>query len=193
MDCLLWVFRANQDNYRGITLLPLLCKMYEKCLTIRIENWVKRKNIISNVQGAGKENCSSLPTAWVVREIIIENIEYNNPVYLALLDTKKAFDTVWQDGLFFKLDEIGIKGKMWRILRLLYDNFMCKVCAAGNTSDGFVTAQGIHQGAPCSMLFYAIFINNLLCELQDFWPGIKIGNHIINCVAFVMELQLVVH
>ena len=33
------------------------------------------------------------------------------------LDGQKAFDTVWRDGLFFKLWNTGVRGRMWLAIR----------------------------------------------------------------------------
>ena len=48
--------------------------------------------------------------AWLVRESIADNLEKQIKVYVEFLDTKKVFDTVWQDG-FHKLFYIGLQGK----------------------------------------------------------------------------------
>ena len=82
--------RSKQDNYRGITLLPVLAKLYEKCIVRRVEQWAKESNLFDNLQGAAQENCSSLNTAWLVKETICYNIEKSNNVWVGLLDTKKS-------------------------------------------------------------------------------------------------------
>ena len=33
------------------------------------------------------------------------------------LDVQKAYNTVWRDGLWLKLWDMGVKGKMWRVAR----------------------------------------------------------------------------
>ncbi|MEP5445307.1 hypothetical protein, partial [Ekhidna sp.] len=37
--------------------------------------------------------------------------------YCFFLDVQKAYDTVWRNGLWKKLWEIGIRGKMWRMMK----------------------------------------------------------------------------
>ena len=82
-------------------------------------------HIIDDLQGANQQACSSLDTSWVVRETISHYRERNAEVYVGLMDVAKAFDSVWHNGLFYKLYNAGMDGKLWRILRELYKNFQC--------------------------------------------------------------------
>ena len=62
--------RLYQDNHRGITLLPTIAKMYEKIIYHRMLSWARNKKMIHRLQGAEREKCSSLNTAWLIREAI---------------------------------------------------------------------------------------------------------------------------
>ena len=157
--------KSLKDNYRGITLLPVLSKIFEKCIIVRVEKWCKLNNIINVQQGAAQSKCSSMHVAWLVKECISKHLDAGQTVYTCLLDTKKAYDSVWQNGLFYALFSYGINGKSWRVLREFYCNFKCYV-RVGNVLYSDLTAlQGIHQGAPCSMLMFEIFTSNLLDQL----------------------------
>ena len=84
---------------------------------------------------------------------------------MVYVDEAKAFDSVWQDGLFYKLHEIGLKGKFWRILKESYANFKCEVLVNGKSSKTFNIEKGVHQGTPISMRLYQIYNNDLLESL----------------------------
>jgi hypothetical protein len=56
--------RSCQDNYRGITLIPVIAKMYEKCIMNRVEKYKQVKDKIDTLQGVTADKCSSLHTAW---------------------------------------------------------------------------------------------------------------------------------
>ena len=179
-----------QDNHRGITLLPVLGKVLEKCYMLRLSKWAQEKGIIIELQGANQENCSSIHTAWIVKEMIAQNNEKGKTTYIALLDIQKAFDTVWQGGMLYKLFEAGITGKLWRMIKLFYSDFVCKIMLNGKLSGIIKALCGIHQGAPCSMFFFVLLLNDLLTELQEFYPGMKLAGKVVNCAAFADDIAL---
>ena len=183
--------RTKQDNYRGITLLPVFAKLFEKWIMLRLDIWAKQNNIIHKLQGAAQPNCSSLHAAWLVRETIAFNIENKKNVYVGLLDTKKAFDTVWQDGLFVKLFDSGVNGKTWRVLKDLFDGFKCHVRVGAELSEPFFALQGIHQGAPCSMFFFELFENDLLNSLNVNTASAKCGNVTTGGIAYADDIAVI--
>ena len=182
--------RWYMDNYRGITLTSVLAKMFEKFIVGRIDPWVKENNVIHSLQGVSQHHCSSLHSAWLVREALADNRERNKSVFVGLLDSKKAFDTVWQDGLFFKLYEIGLKGKTWRVLRYMFNNYKCVVRVGGDLTKEFRIERGIHQGSPCSMLLYALFINELIREINNDFVSMRSCGVSIGCAAYADDMVL---
>ena len=157
----------------------------------RIEIWNKDCKIIDDLQGAVKAKCSSLNTKWLTKETICHNVEQDKSVYVGLLDIKKAYDTVWQDGLFYKLYKLGMNAKAWRILRKFYKNFKCQIKISGGLSDEFEALQGIHQGAPCSLFMFAAFHNELIKCIKSLCVGAKLYKEIVSCPTFADDMTLI--
>ena len=95
--------------------------------------------------------------------------------------------------MFLKLYNVGIKGKMWRMLKLLYKGFTCNVVMNGKQSDSIEVQRGIHQGAPCSMFCFVVFIDELLQELQQNPAKVTICSEVLNCVSFADDIALLAH
>ena len=81
---------------------------------------------------------------------------------MAYYDVSKAFDSVWIDGLFCQLYDLGITGSLWRILYQMYVNFACCVRIGDMTSNWYKMECGIHQGGYLSLVKYVAFINSLI-------------------------------
>ena len=59
----------------------------------------------------------------LVQEAVAYNLEKGESVYAGFGDIKKAFDTVWIDGLLYKLHINGIDIKTWKLIRNGYVDF----------------------------------------------------------------------
>ena len=68
------------------------------------------------------------------------------------IDLKKAFGTVWHDGLFLKLQEAGIHGKIYRVIKSVYHHSQAKVKSHQLMSDSIDITKGVHQGNVLSPL-----------------------------------------
>ena len=122
------------NNYRGITLLSTFNKLFEIVMWKRIEHWWNETGAISPLQGACRKGISRVHSAYLLQESIATLLETQNKVFVTYLDVSKAFDGVWIGGLFYRLWEIGIHGKTWRILFKSYKYFKCQARVQNQTS-----------------------------------------------------------
>jgi hypothetical protein len=177
------------NNNRGITLLCVFNKMYQQLLMSREDYAVN--NSLVETQAAGVSDMSCLHSSLLLKEVVAKNSEIGQKTFVALLDTKKAFDTVWHEGLFYKMLKVDMDCKLWRIVMNLYKKFTCAVPVAGKLSDYFYVTQGVHQGAPMSLWLYKIFVNDLLKELHDEYNMTVFDNNNVPCVAFADDIALI--
>ena len=136
--------RSVKANHRPITLLSVLYKLYEKILLVRIDSWLKEHEKINKSQGTFYENCSSKDVALLLNGIISYYRERGGTLYVGMLDAEKAFDSVWKEGLMFKLFDIGLRGKIWKIIYNSYENFKCMFLVNGVLSYPFGVERGVH-------------------------------------------------
>ena len=123
--------------------------------------------MVSDLQGAGRKGFSCIHTALTLQETISKERERSKKVFVSYYDVSKAFDSVWIDGLFYQLYEMGITGSLWRLLYRMYINFQCCVRIGTETSQWYAMECGIHQGGYLSLVKYTAFINSLITELEQ--------------------------
>ena len=63
----------------------------------------------------------------------------------AFLGVQKAYDTVWWNGLWLKLWEHGVQGKMWRVIKGMYESSRSAVLLEGEKLEVFDVEQGVFQ------------------------------------------------
>ncbi|CAC5364242.1 unnamed protein product [Mytilus coruscus] len=124
----------------------------------------------------------SIPAIYTIKESIDFYNEHNSPVFAIILDNEKTFDRIWQDGLLYKLMNIGIKGKMWRIIYLWYKTATAHVQYKTITSKVFKIEQGVGQGRVMSAWLFSLFNNDLIYQLIESNSGLIIEHLHIPCV-----------
>ena len=155
------------NNYRGITLLTIFNKLFEVVMWKRIEGWWTETGAISQLQGACRKGVSCVHSAYVLQESISTLLQTHRKVFVTYLDVSKAFDGVWIGGLFYRLWDIGIHGKTWRLLFNSYNDFKCQARVQDKVSEWYPLRCGIHQGGYLSLVKYLAFINSLLTSVVD--------------------------
>ena len=158
---------TDTNNYRGITLLSIFSKIYEIVIWNRIEPWWKEWKALSKFQGACRKGQSCVHTSLLLQETVASALETNNKVSVSYFDVSKAFNTVWINGLFAKLHDMRIRGKLWPLMYRNYSGFSCRVRIAGSFSECYPMSCGIHQGGILSLNKYIVFINDLFIELEN--------------------------
>ena len=95
-------------------------------------------------------------------------LEQGCKIFNCFLDVRKAFDTVWIDGLLYKLFiELGVAGRMWLTMNDLYTDVKDQVLCSGSLSRQFKVSQGTGQGRIIAPFMYKVYINALLNTLTN--------------------------
>ena len=113
--------REDPGNYRGITLLNVVGKLYSRVINNRLLKHIELNHMLHEGQGAFQLERSCIDNIFSLNELIQGRIKRVNPL-MPFLGVKKAYNTVWRDGLWYKMWEMGILAKMCRVVRSLYVN-----------------------------------------------------------------------
>ena len=75
----------------------------------RLEKYVSQKGLFSDMQFGFKERVGCTEASFTILETINHMLERGSKMFSCFLDVRKAFDTVWIEGLLYKLfSEFGI-------------------------------------------------------------------------------------
>ncbi len=97
------------------------------------------------------------------------------PTYAFFLDLRKAYDTVWRDGLLYKLWTMhGIRGRMWQYVDALYAKSVRVVRLGGLTSQPMVVDLGLAQGDTLSCILFKLYANDLIAAFEEACAGVEL-------------------
>ena len=182
--------KKSCNSYRPIALLPSMLKSFEYILKCRIEFAIER-NFPNPQQQGFQTSLGCLTASFNAQETIFHNIENGSNIYTCFLDTCKAFDTVWRHGLLVKLHGLGVKGSLWSLICDSHTDTTSSVVVNYKQSRWFPVLQGVRQGGVTSTLLYLVFINDLLCELENTNAGFGILDVTSNCPTLADDVMCV--
>jgi hypothetical protein len=183
------------DDYRGITLLCALSKLFEVILSNRLMAWSESHNILHDEQGGFRTNRGCDHQQFILHEILSSRWYKHNKTkreatYACFIDVKKAYDRVWRTGLWSILHDLGVHGKIWRMLTAMYSNVKRRVLCGNNISDEFIIECGVPQGSVLSPWLYDCYINGLATQLKLQEYGISIAGRKVPLLCYADDIVL---
>ena len=159
--------KSNPSNYKSITLLNVMGKIFTSILRDRISDWAEANGILNESQFGFRENRRTTDAIFILNAIIQIFKKKRKPLYTCFIDFSKAFDKVHHGLLWEKLATVGLSTKILAILQSMYGQASSKICVNHEESNPFACRRGIRQGCNLSPLLFSLFINDLDQFLKD--------------------------
>ena len=147
----------NADNYRGITLLSSIGKLFTSILNDRIKNYFDCTGFLGDEQAGFRKGHSTLDHIFVLHSVIDWYLSKKKRVYCAFIDYKKAFDMVDRTLLWSKLVAHDINGRVLKVIHAIYNNAKSCIVNNGEKSDFFVVATWEYDKVKVCLQFYFQF------------------------------------
>jgi len=129
-------------NYRGITLSPVVSKLFELCIDNKFSDFLGSSHL-----QFGFKKCSGCPAAvFTMHQVIQFYLKRGSNVFVAALDASKAFDCVTHTKLFDKLVVRGVPLCFLNVVRNWYEKLVSIVRWNGVFSYEFCVMCGVRQG-----------------------------------------------
>ena len=158
---------ADSGNYRGITISPIISKVFEHVLKSAFSDYL----VTSQNQFGFKKGSSTSHAIHCLRETVDFYINNGSRVFCTFLDASKAFDRLIHSGLFLKLMDRKIPVVFLNLIIFWYSDLRCRVKWGKHFSEWFVLSAGVRQGGILSPDFYSIYVDDLIKKLMNSHKG----------------------
>ena len=159
--------RLDPSNYRGITLISCLGKLFLSVLNTRFLLYDFNLNLLADNQLCFVPGNRTSDAHIIIHNLVKKICHKNNSrIYSCFVDFKKAFDSVPRDILLKKLKNLGVEGNFLNIVRHIYTTDKACIKLGNSRSNLFDLSLGVRQGCILSPLLFNIFLSDLCKKLQ---------------------------
>ncbi len=155
------------DDFRGISISPILSKIFEHCILRRFNNYF----VSSDNQFGFKKSVGCSHAIYTVRSVVDHYVSNGSTVNLCALDVSKAFDKRNHHGLFIKIMNRCLPVSLLSTLENWFSKCVTYVKWNGSCSNSFSITCGIRQGGVLSPYLFAIYIDDLIIDITKLSIG----------------------
>ncbi|CAB4039687.1 Hypothetical predicted protein [Paramuricea clavata] len=164
--------RDDADNYRPISILPVISKVLEKHVATSFYKYLQDHNLLYKFQSGFRANHSTETALINLVDELFFNMDDDKVTCLTFIDFKKAFDLINHKTLLKKLAIYGVDGSSiaWFTSYLSARKQFVKLNECVSTCQ--VVSQGVPQGSILGPLLFITFINDMPLHMPD--PNVEI-------------------
>ena len=151
---------TDLNNYRGISLQNCIAKLFSSALNNRLIDFYQ--NLFADQQFGFRTNHRTTDSIFILKSLISKYVnKKKEKIFACFVDLRKAFDSLWHNGLRYKLIQNGVGQKLYNVISDMYDLTKSAVKIDNRISEFFELERGVKQGDSLSPTLFNCFINDL--------------------------------
>ena len=169
-------------NYRGITVLATMGRLYGRVIRKRLEKEIT----IGEEQSGFTAGRSCTDNMFSLKQIVEKRKLKNLETHLIFIDLEKAFDAVPIHRLFSILDKLNVNRHYICAIKEMYTDQKNVIKISNKISAPFVTNKGVRQGCCLSPTLFKIYIEAALHDWKRKcrYMGIPVNDECVYSLLF---------
>ena len=195
--------RSDESNYRGISIVPCISKVFTGILNDRLSKWAESNQKLYETQAGFREGRSTIDHLFTFQAMVQKYLSKKcGRFYCVYVDFSKAFDRVPHSYLFARLLKNGIHGNLINVLKSMYSKLESCVSTPQGLTAFFDCLIGTRQGCMLSPLMFVLYLNQFIemCNVNgcqgvfndEEFPNVFLllyADDMIQCADMVNRLQ----
>ena len=151
----------NASDYRPISILPILSKLYEKLIMMQMSSFLETEQLLHKNQSGFRKGHCTVTTCLKIKNDIIKAMDRGEVTLAVLADFSKAFDTVDFETLIRKLHSLRFSKSSLRLLTSYLSHRQQQVQINENTSSMLTVTNGVPQGSILGPILFNIYVHDM--------------------------------
>ena len=127
--------KNKANNYRGITLLSCMGKLFTRIMNARMTKWVEENRVLNETQFGFRQGRGTRDCLFVLHGLIEILFAKGMKLYCCFIDYEKAYDYLDRAAIWTKLLNSGISSKSIRLFQSMYSKM--KLAVRGDNAHSF--------------------------------------------------------
>ena len=176
----------SPEEHRPITISDVILRCFHKILASRFEAtlpWNTRQKAFMKGDGVAD-------SIWLLQTIIRQHQRTLQPLNIAFIDIRKAFDSISHESLLLAAGRMGVPPPLLGYLGELYGDAWTCLRIGPDRSEPIRVSRGVRQGDPLSVHLFNASIDWAL-DCLDPQLGVMVGEVRVNAGAFTDDIALI--
>jgi len=180
--------KTECNNYRGISLLNSVYKIFSKVLLNRLTPYAEE--CLGEHQSGFRKGRSTIEQLSVIAQIIEKKYEYRQNIRQMFVDFRKAYDSIHRNSLYNIMEEFGFPNKLINLTKMAMEGVKYQVRVDNTISEVFGVETGLKQGDALSQLLFNIALEKAVRTLQNEARGLNVDQYQIKVLGFADDLNV---
>ena len=177
------------DNFRGITILPLMENIFKAIVYKRLTFMNEAFDEIDEYNNGFLRGNRTSDNLFILNGLVEKQLSLGKELHVCYIDFSKAFDKINRSILFYKLVRNGWKGKVIDTFRSMNAKTHFKVKRNRRLSQTILSNIGVNQGGITSRLMFRKYMSDLSEYLSKQF-GVVVSDDIVMHILWGDDLIL---
>ena len=168
-----------------------LSKVITRLINRRMTEIVEREGMLEDTQFGFRKARATQDAIMIFNTVLTEAKLRKIDLYLSFIDLEKAYDRVSRTALFAKLRSLGFGGRVYDLIRDMYDGDSLFIQINGELCKAMFLTRGVKQGCNLSPLFFNLLMIDMAAKINASRKGCPLGEMIFSGACFADDIGLV--